>query len=82
VVRESGETFQVENLFVADGSVLPTSLGVNSQLPIMTIALKIGRGIAQGAAAALREAHAQPPTARTTSATWANTNPLARHTSA
>ncbi len=49
VVRESGETFQVENLFVADGSVLPTSLGVNSQLPIMTMALKIGRGIAQGA---------------------------------
>ena len=35
VVRESGETWQVDNLFVADGSVLPTSIGVNSQLPIM-----------------------------------------------
>ncbi len=46
VVRESGETWQVANLFVADGSVLPTSIGVNSQLPIMGVAHKIATGIA------------------------------------
>ena len=46
VVRESGEAWQVDNLFVADGSVLPTSIGVNSQLAIMAIADKIARGIA------------------------------------
>jgi choline dehydrogenase-like flavoprotein len=46
VVRESGETWQVDNLFVADGSVLPTSIGVNSQLAIMALADKIAGGIA------------------------------------
>jgi choline dehydrogenase-like flavoprotein len=46
VVKESGESWQVDNLFVADGSVLPTSIGVNSQLPIMTVAHKIASGIA------------------------------------
>ena len=47
VVRESGETWQVQNLFVADGSVLPTSIGVNSQLPIMGVAHKIASGIVE-----------------------------------
>jgi choline dehydrogenase-like flavoprotein len=46
VVRETGEAWQVDNLFVADGSVLPTSIGVNSQLGIMAMADKIARGIA------------------------------------
>jgi choline dehydrogenase-like flavoprotein len=46
VVKETGETWQVDNLFVADGSVLPTSIGVNSQLPIMGVAHKIAAGIA------------------------------------
>jgi choline dehydrogenase-like flavoprotein len=46
VVRETGETWQVANLFVADGSVLPTSIGVNSQLPIMGVAHKIATGMA------------------------------------
>lgn len=45
VLRESGETWQVDNLFVADGSVLPTSIGVNSQLGIMAVAHKIAGGI-------------------------------------
>ncbi len=45
VVKPTGETWQVDNLFVADGSVVPTSIGVNSQLAIMTMALKISRGI-------------------------------------
>ncbi|HEY6461527.1 MAG TPA: GMC family oxidoreductase, partial [Polyangiaceae bacterium] len=46
VVKESGESWQVDNLYVADGSVLPTSIGVNSQLPIMSVAHKIATGIA------------------------------------
>jgi choline dehydrogenase-like flavoprotein len=46
VVRESGEAWQVDNLFVCDGSVLPTSIGVNSQLGIMAVAHKIATGIA------------------------------------
>ena len=45
VVRPSGEAWQVDNLFVADGSVLPTSIGVNSQLPIMAMARRIAHGI-------------------------------------
>jgi choline dehydrogenase-like flavoprotein len=47
VVKETGEAWQVDNLFVADGSVLPTSIGVNSQLGIMGVAHKIATGIAQ-----------------------------------
>jgi choline dehydrogenase-like flavoprotein len=45
VVKPSGETWSTRNLFVADGSVLPTSIGVNSQLPVMAMALRIARGI-------------------------------------
>ena len=45
VVKPTGETWAVDNLFVADGSVLPTSIGVNSQLPVMGVAMMIARGI-------------------------------------
>ncbi len=45
VVKPTGETWAVQNLFVCDGSVLPTSIGVNSQLPIMSVALMLARGI-------------------------------------
>jgi choline dehydrogenase-like flavoprotein len=48
VVRPSGETWGAQNLFVADGSVVPTSIGVNSQLPIMAVARRIALGIADG----------------------------------
>ncbi len=47
VVKPTGETWSVANLFVADGSVLPTSIGVNSQLPVMAVAMRIARGIAE-----------------------------------
>ena len=40
VVRSSGETWEVENLFICDASVLPTSLGVNPQLTIMALAMR------------------------------------------
>lgn len=45
VVDPRGETWEVRNLFVADGSVLPTSLGVNPQLGIMAMATRIARRI-------------------------------------
>jgi choline dehydrogenase-like flavoprotein len=40
-VDESGECFAARGLFVADGSILPTSIGVNSQVPIMAMATRI-----------------------------------------
>jgi choline dehydrogenase-like flavoprotein len=45
-VKPTGESWRVKNLFVTDGSILPTSIGVNSQLPIMAIALRLARDIA------------------------------------
>jgi choline dehydrogenase-like flavoprotein len=41
VVDPNGQTWEVENLTVADGSVIPTSLGVNPQLSIMAMATRI-----------------------------------------
>lgn len=41
VVDQRGEAFDLPGLFVADGSVLPTSIGVNSQVPIMATATRI-----------------------------------------
>jgi choline dehydrogenase-like flavoprotein len=41
VVDPSGETYEVRDLYVADGSILPTSIGVNSQVPIMTMATRL-----------------------------------------
>jgi choline dehydrogenase-like flavoprotein len=47
VVGPTGESWQVPGLFLADGSVLPTSLGVNSQIPVMAVARSIARGLAE-----------------------------------
>lgn len=41
VVDPNGQTWEVENLFVADGSIVPTSLGVNPQLSIMAMATRV-----------------------------------------
>lgn len=41
VVKPTGETWDLPGLWVADGSVFPTSIGVNSQLPIMAMATRI-----------------------------------------
>jgi choline dehydrogenase-like flavoprotein len=41
VVDPDGQSFEVRDLYVADGSVLPTSLGVNPQLSIMAMATRI-----------------------------------------
>jgi choline dehydrogenase-like flavoprotein len=40
VVRHTGETWEVENLFICDGSVVPTSLGVNPQMTIFALAMR------------------------------------------
>jgi choline dehydrogenase-like flavoprotein len=40
-----GESFEAPGLFVADGSILPTSIGVNSQVPIMAMATRIAWGL-------------------------------------
>jgi choline dehydrogenase-like flavoprotein len=41
VVDDEGRVWGVGGLHIADGSVVPTSLGVNPQLSIMTIATRI-----------------------------------------
>lgn len=46
VVDEWGECFDLPGCTIADGSVVPTSLGVNPQLTIMTMALRIARHLA------------------------------------
>jgi choline dehydrogenase-like flavoprotein len=46
-VDQAGESFELPGLFVADGSILPTSIGVNSQVPIMGMATRIAWRIAE-----------------------------------
>lgn len=45
VVNPAGETYEVKNLFVADGSLFPTACGVNPMLTIMGLAHYLSRGI-------------------------------------
>lgn len=45
VVDPNGESFELQDLFVADGSIFPTSVGVNTQIPIMTMATRIAFAI-------------------------------------
>lgn len=41
VVDADGRAFDMDELYVVDGSILPTSLGVNPQLSIMSIATRL-----------------------------------------
>ncbi len=41
VVDERGRVYGTKGLYVVDGSILPTSIGVNSQEPIMTMATRL-----------------------------------------
>ncbi len=45
VVRTDGRHHQLEGLWVADGSVFPTSIGVPPQLSIYAVGLHVGRAI-------------------------------------
>lgn len=46
-VNTQGELYECENLFVADGSVLPTSLGINPMVTIESFAQMISRHMVQ-----------------------------------
>ena len=41
VVGPDGEVFELDELYVADGSIIPTSLGVNPQETIMAMATRV-----------------------------------------
>lgn len=45
VVKPTGETWEVKNLYVADASVFPTASGVNPMVTIEAIALHIASNI-------------------------------------
>lgn len=47
VVSRDGAVWGTTGLYVADGSILPSSIGVNSQLPVMALALDVARGIVE-----------------------------------
>jgi choline dehydrogenase-like flavoprotein len=49
VVSSRGRHHQIENLWVTDGSVFPTSLGVNPQLSIYAVARLFATEIARRA---------------------------------
>ena len=49
VVDARQQVHGVENLYVADGSAVPTALGVNPQLTIMALATRLAAGIIKGA---------------------------------
>ncbi|OBZ84131.1 Long-chain-alcohol oxidase FAO2 [Choanephora cucurbitarum] len=48
VVKPTGETWEVKDLYVADASVFPTASGVNPMVTTETIALHIADGIVEG----------------------------------
>ncbi|MDQ7050232.1 MAG: GMC family oxidoreductase [Enterobacterales bacterium] len=46
VVNSEGQHHQLDNLILIDGSLFPTSLGVNPQLTIYSVAAKLASGLA------------------------------------
>jgi len=46
VVDREGRAFGLENLWIADASVFPSSLGVNPQLSTMVMGTRVGRALA------------------------------------
>ena len=52
VVNERGEVFGYPGLYVVDGSIMPSAIGVNPSLTIAAIAEKLSDGIRDALAAA------------------------------
>lgn len=48
IVDAWGESWDLKGLYLADGSAVPTSLGVNPQLAIMTLATRVGWKLREG----------------------------------
>ncbi len=48
VLNELGESHEVRDLYVADGSTFPASSGVNPMITIMAVADHVSRGLAEG----------------------------------
>jgi choline dehydrogenase-like flavoprotein len=44
VVKPTGESHDIRNLYLSDASVFPTSLGVNPQITVMSVSTLISRG--------------------------------------
>ena len=47
VCKPEGETHEVDNLYIADGSLFPNALGVNPQITILALATGIARDLAR-----------------------------------
>ncbi len=45
--KPEGETHEVDNLYIADGSLFPNALGVNPQITILALATGIARDLAR-----------------------------------
>jgi long-chain-alcohol oxidase len=44
-VDANGETWECKNLFVADASVFPTSLGINPMITVEAVAFMLSRSV-------------------------------------
>ncbi|OAD06970.1 hypothetical protein MUCCIDRAFT_138449 [Mucor lusitanicus CBS 277.49] len=54
VVQPTGETWECKNIYIADGSVFPTAVGVNPMVTIEAIALHVSRHVVSTLAASSR----------------------------
>jgi len=60
VADTNGKVHQLENLYIMDGSLFPTSIGANPQLSIYGLVYKLSSGLAAQFQAALVDPVFQP----------------------